>query len=166
MSISPIVRLYHEGYTNSAIAIMLNTTRQNVSQTLYRHIGENQVPRNRGVDLPQLDHLVWLRTRFLAIRSRAGKAGILFTLTNNDIQEMLPLPSICPILGIPLEYGGNGNRLQHYSPQIDRLIPSLGYIPGNITIISSRANSIKTDATIEELEKLYRWCLAEHVRRV
>ena len=40
------------------------------------------------------------------------------------------------------------------SPTIDKLIPSLGYTKGNVWVISRRANMIKSDATLEELELL------------
>ena len=35
---------------------------------------------------------------------------------------------------------------------LDCIIPELGYVPGNVAVISRRANTIKNDATIEELE--------------
>ena len=31
------------------------------------------------------------------------------------------------------------------SPTLDRLIPELGYVPGNIAVISMKANRIKSD---------------------
>ena len=32
-------------------------------------------------------------------------------------------------------------------PSIDRIIPSLGYVPGNVAVISLAANRIKSDCT-------------------
>lgn len=79
-------------------------------------------------------------------RNRARKAGVPFNLTKDDIA----IPSHCPILGIPLirkiGRGGNDN-----SPSLDRIHPERGYVPGNVIVISNRANRIKTDATIREL---------------
>jgi len=57
---------------------------------------------------------------------------------------------MCPILGIPL-IPGIGAQSPN-SPSLDRIIPSLGYVKGNIAVISYRANAMKNDATIDELE--------------
>lgn len=81
-----------------------------------------------------------------AAKGRAKKLGIPFCLTVEDIY----IPKACPILGIPLEVG-SGTFLDG-SPSIDRIVPHLGYVKSNVTVISRRANSIKTDATLDELE--------------
>lgn len=40
------------------------------------------------------------------------------------------------------------------SPSLDRIVPALGYAPGNIHWISYRANAIKSNATPDELHKV------------
>jgi hypothetical protein len=78
-------------------------------------------------------------------KERAAKKGLPFSLTKDDIA----IPSHCPILGVPLK---RGTKCFHdYSPSLDRIIPELGYVPGNIQVISHRANRIKTDANPEEV---------------
>ena len=80
----------------------------------------------------------------------ARKRGVPFNLTVADI---LPLPTHCPVLGILLSNNhGIENRASSYS--LDRIVPSLGYVRGNVIVMSYRANVIKHDATIEELESL------------
>lgn len=79
-------------------------------------------------------------------KNRAKACGRAFTLTVGDIV----IPDACPVLGIPL-FKGEG-KCSDNSPTVDRVNPSGGYTIDNIKIISHRANSIKRNATIEELE--------------
>lgn len=82
-------------------------------------------------------------------RYRAKKAGIEFDISENDIT----IPAICPLLGIPIVVGGPLSQ-RNQSPSIDRIRPELGYVKGNVWVISFRANAMKLDATIEEIEML------------
>ncbi len=76
---------------------------------------------------------------------RAKKDGIPFDIEFWDIV----IPSHCPILKIPLfqsdEVAGNN------SPTVDKIIPSLGYTKDNIWVISYLANTMKNNASLEEL---------------
>lgn len=85
-------------------------------------------------------------------RDRAKKAGLEFNLTYDDII----IPDLCPILGLKLERN-SGGKPSPRSPSLDRIIPALGYIKGNVRVISHRANTIKNDASIEELEAVIRY---------
>jgi hypothetical protein len=81
-------------------------------------------------------------------KRRAKVAGVPFSITKDDFK----IPKLCPILGIELKHNSSGNGCAApHSPSLDRIIPELGYVPGNIQVISHRANTIKNDATPEEL---------------
>jgi len=84
-------------------------------------------------------------------RERAKSKGRPFNIVVGDIV----MPEFCPVLGIKLER----NKKQHgvNSPTLDCLIPEKGYVKGNVAVISFRANSLKSDATLDELQKLTRW---------
>lgn len=71
-------------------------------------------------------------------------------LSHNIEHSDIVIPDTCPILGIPLFKTG-GKRTDN-SPSIDRIDSSKGYIKGNVWCISWRANVIKNNATIQELE--------------
>ena len=89
-------------------------------------------------------------------RKRAHLRGIPFNITEADIV----IPATCPVLGIPLSRvvdGGPGVGPQPSSPTLDRIIPELGYVPGNVAVISWRANKLKSDATLAELEAVTAW---------
>lgn len=83
-------------------------------------------------------------------KARAKRLSVDFNLTVDDIV----IPKVCPVLGITLEIGAEDTDT---SPSIDRIIPELGYLAGNIIIISNKANRIKNNATPEELLKVAAW---------
>ena len=78
--------------------------------------------------------------------SRARKAGI---PCNIDLEDII-IPERCPILDIPL-YLHEG-KPQYDSCSLDRINPKLGYVKGNIAVISRMANTMKQDASRDELE--------------
>lgn len=86
---------------------------------------------------------------------RAGRSGLPFNITEHDV----PMPTCCPVLGIPLDFGQG--RIRDHSPSLDRIVPSLGYVRGNVMVVSDRANRIKNDGTAEEHE-----AIAAYIRRV
>lgn len=81
-----------------------------------------------------------------AAQRRARVKGIEFNIEESDIK----IPKICPILEVPLVLGTKDNY--EYTPSLDRINNSKGYIKGNITVISKKANSMKNSATLKELQ--------------
>lgn len=82
-------------------------------------------------------------------RLRAKKKGLPFNITPDDIV----IPETCPVFGFRLE-AGKGKGPTDTSPSIDRINPSLGYVRGNIQIISHKANKIKSSYTSEDILKV------------
>lgn len=79
------------------------------------------------------------------------------TIERQQLLADLEVPDICPILGMELNYLGVGEKgwtRGDDSPSIDRIDSSKGYEVGNIHVISWRANRIKNDSTLEELQAL------------
>lgn len=87
-------------------------------------------------------------TIYTMTKARAKRFGIKFNLAPSDIS----IPELCPALGIRLERGRG--RINPNSPSIDRIDPTLGYVKGNVIIISNLANSIKTNATPDQIIKV------------
>lgn len=85
---------------------------------------------------------------WLLARRRAKEKRLDFDIEPTDIT----IPPLCPLLGIALvrskEYA------KYNSPSLDRKDPKFGYIKGNVWVISYRANTMKNDATLEEIELL------------
>lgn len=83
-------------------------------------------------------------------RDRARTYGYLCTITKDDIT----IPEFCPLLGIKLVLGRGVGGAKPSSPSLDRIKPYLGYVPGNVWVISYKANMIKNDATLDDLRRL------------
>lgn len=81
-------------------------------------------------------------------KGRARKLGIVFDLKVEDIV----IPEHCPLLGVHLARGCG--KLQAASPSLDRKNPDVGYTRDNVWVISHRANTIKNNATLEELRQI------------
>jgi hypothetical protein len=86
-----------------------------------------------------------------AAKHRAKNTGIEFTISRSDVR----LPTHCPVLGIPIV--SSPKVMTASSPTLDRLDPAKGYVPGNVNIISNKANCIKNSATIDEVYKVWEW---------
>jgi len=78
---------------------------------------------------------------------RAKSRSISFSLPRNSVF----VPPSCPALGIPLEVRSCRTAS---SPSLDRIVPHQGYVPGNVRVISDRANRLKGDRTLAELRQL------------
>jgi hypothetical protein len=84
-------------------------------------------------------------------KHRAKEKGLDCTITHNDFE----IPEFCPATGIKLEIGVG--KLHDASPTLDRFIPALGYVPGNVVVISYKANRIKNNGTAKDLENVAKW---------
>lgn len=84
----------------------------------------------------------------LRARKRGRERGLESTIRRQDLHW----PEICPVLGIPLIYGGN--TVEPGTATLDRWDNSIGYVPGNVFVISFRANTLKNSATVAEVEKV------------
>lgn len=93
----------------------------------------------------------WARRNLSEARKRAERKGVPFSITADDIF----VPDTCPVLGIPIVPGSGGKH--DGSPTIDRIIPELGYVPGNVQVISDLANRMKSNASPEHLLTFADW---------
>ena len=81
-------------------------------------------------------------------KARASKKGYEFNLEINDII----IPDTCPLLGCKLEMGTKDDYA--HSPSLDRIDPTKGYVKGNIWVISTRANTVKSNLHLSELREV------------
>ena len=84
-------------------------------------------------------------------RYRAKVQGLPFDIVKSDID----IPEFCPVFPwVKLRSGDHDSR-----PELDRIIPELGYIKGNVRVVCSRANRIKSDASLKELQAIINYML-------
>lgn len=106
---------------------------------------ENYLSRTKNVDKANL-------SRYHGAKRRAKYKGIEFTIPFEEIVW----PSHCPVLGVLLDYslGDKGSGSCKVSPSLDRIIPSKGYVSGNVIVVSSFVNTVKNCATVDQLKKV------------
>jgi len=89
------------------------------------------------------------RLHFNTTKALAKKRGLAFTIRFCDITW----PEFCPVFGVRMSRvvrGMNGD----WGPSLDRIDNTKGYVPGNVIVVSAKANRIKSNATPEELRQV------------
>lgn len=113
----------------------------------YRANPENRIRRNTRDRERLADPEKRIRELARGAHRRAKRRGLAF---DNDISDLLPPPTHCPALGIPIDYSvGKGQRKT--SPSIDRIDNTRGYVKGNRVVVSLRANERKSDLSVADL---------------
>lgn len=114
-----------------------NRNRKRKEDPEYRQRNNDQIKARNRRDIP---HYL-----YSCARGRAKQKNLEFSISKQDIV----VPEFCPLLGIKMEM--HDKRIHSNSYTLDRVKPELGYVPGNIWVISAKANVIKNNATLEEL---------------
>jgi len=93
---------------------------------------------------------------------RAKKKGAPHNLTKEYVRSIIPKDNMCPVLKVPFKHErGKGYKPHPHTMSLDRIVPSLGYVEGNVMWISHRANTLKRDATTKEM-CLVAWYMVEN----
>lgn len=83
-----------------------------------------------------------------AAKKRSKEQNIPF---NIDISDIV-IPEVCPYLKIPLTTNARRGCSRESVVSLDKIIPELGYVKGNVEVISHLANTMKSNATKEQLK--------------
>ena len=100
---------------------------------------------DRNLRLNNPEYFLWK-----AAKKRAKDKDFDFNIEVTDII----IPQFCPLLNIPIIHKTGTGERRAESPSLDRLDNSLGYVKGNILVVSWRANRLKADAEFQELQRL------------
>jgi hypothetical protein len=120
---------------------------------------EHNRQRNK-MDL--IDPRLWWAYRVVQqakCRARKAKPPLPFDIT---VEQVLSIaPDVCPMLKFPLRYA---SKRQHSydSASLDKVIPELGYVFGNVAVVSYKANRLKNNGTPDELDLVAQWSRAAH----
>jgi len=93
----------------------------------------------------------WPHRAVRQCKRRAARKNIPFDLDESDLYDPNTgeLPTHCPIFqSVVLDYDAGPNRRNWAS--VDRIVPELGYVKGNICIISNGANMWKSNGSSPE----------------
>ena len=89
-----------------------------------------------------------MRAMIQSARRRAVVQGLPF---DDAFMESMTIPDMCPLLETPLIVRSGAKGAHIASPTFDKLVPYLGYVAGNVRIISHLANRMKNAASVEQL---------------
>jgi hypothetical protein len=85
------------------------------------------------------------------IKSRAKRDGLDFDLTSKDLEELWEKQDgKCFYMDVPMEIGW-GKGLLPNSASVDKVLPWKGYTKDNVVLCTTRANTIKSNLTSNEL---------------
>jgi len=98
-------------------------------------------PKKQQWDMDNYEWVLWS-----SCKGRARRAGLDFNLELSDIV----IPEVCPYLQTPITKI-LGKKVVWTNASVDRIYNDIGYIKGNIRIISRMANSMKQHSTQEQL---------------
>jgi len=86
-------------------------------------------------------------------RSRAAQFKVPFDLTPEYLESIWT--GECPVLKCKIEW--ETDRKNELAAELDRHVPHLGYVKGNVTFLSRKANRLKNNSSVEELTNLLEW---------
>jgi len=84
------------------------------------------------------------------IKSKSKTNNLDFDLDPHYLKEIYPKDGKCPALGFVFKRGDHTGSIQE-SPTLDKIVPSKGYIKGNVHWVSRVANSVMSDATPDQV---------------
>ena len=104
---------------------------------------------------PKRAWCVHIRT---SLRTRALSKGVPFDISVEYLAGITP--DKCPVFDTSFSFINNG-KMTSDSPSVDRLRPELGYIEGNVRVISVKANNIKSAYTAADVARVAEWMQGE-----
>lgn len=110
----------------------------------------HQLRRKKILANPERRKSFIIKSLLRGARARAKQKGFSFNLTYEWAQTNIGIS--CPVLGT--EFSFSHSKRSSESASIDRIDNTKGYTQDNCIFVSYKANTIKNNATLEELVKV------------
>ena len=127
----------------------LRLEKSNFAKGLSLDIKSNRSKKHRDKLREANPKLYSARQMYSSSQKRAKKFKLDFDITSDYLYSLCV--DNCIILNTKIKYGGGD--VNKFSASLDRINPKLGYVKGNVRIISNLSNMMKSSATEEELVK-------------
>lgn len=109
--------------------------------------------RSKQAKLNRLNSSDSFKERCSKIKKRAEQKNIEFNLDENYLKEIfIAQEGRCFYTNCDIDLSF-GRGLQSNSCSVDRVVSERGYIKGNVVLTTHRANTIKSNLTLEEMKK-------------
>lgn len=150
----------HDGirYVRNRECVHCRNTKESLRSRIKRQLAGKKIGRPRKYPdligppkpkkvyfIPQTEAEHWI------LRNKRGNKKRERSELSIDYYKTL-IVDTCPLLSIKLTYENFVGRMPDNYATLDRIDPTKGYIEGNVQIVSFRANTLKSNATLEELQ--------------
>ena len=165
------IKQYHEKYRQSPKYIEWHKRYNNSPECKAYHKKYSQSPKSRESQKKYRnspEYRAYLAQRKMndpighraghvlcTLRDKSVKNNIPFDITKQDLIDMQNKSDTCPCCFEPFDFNLNGKN--PHSPSVDRVIPELGYVPGNVEMICYECNRRKNSSSIEQIERIIRY---------
>ena len=107
------------------------------------------------IDMNSRGYLIWKRAK-----DRAHKNNLDFNITRSHVVSWLNI-GVCQATGLKLNLIFGKEKLNPLGPSLDRINPKLGYVVGNVRMVSWIFNRAKGDGSDEDV-----WLLTEALNAI
>jgi hypothetical protein len=95
---------------------------------------------------------------FRAAKKRSKERGLEFNIEKSDIV----IPEYCPYIGVRLTSNSKRGTARTTVASLDRIDSTLGYVKGNVEVISHLANTMKSNANLQQLTQFAKTVLLRY----
>ncbi len=140
------------GVSSGAVWGWLNKRRLSVKNRAWRAANQEYIAVSNKT-WRQSEGAGQKRRRKKPIIVQRGK-GCLFAIAWEDVYALVQTTEHCPACGCRLVYSGNHG--DPHNASLDRVIPSLGYVPGNVAVICFWCNEHKNGGCADDTAAVIR----------